>query len=605
MNKFILAVLVLYLNSPVSAFAQVNATVGGTVSDSTGALIPGVDVTATNVNTGIATNRLTNESGNYEFPSLQPGIYTVSAVLSGFQTQTFKNVQLSQGQQVRLNFTLQVGTVATAVEVVVEADTLLATTTASVGNVLPDREVLSLPVSTRNVLDLVRTVAGSVGENFAGATTGQVNTTRDGLVTTDGRYAGSNGVYSAIFTSPDLVEEVRVSVTSVDAAVGRGSAQVAMQTRAGTNDYHGALFYTNNNSAFNTLGWFDNLVGAQKSYKNRNQFGGRLGGPIKKNKAFFFVLVDQQRFLEKQQVVTTVLTGPARQGIFRYLTENTTGAGGGASRRNGNAFSTTASVDLNGNVLAANPDNGTPLFMNSFNLFSDVRDPNRTRIDSVWVSSQLLPRLPMPNDWTQGDGLNTAGYRWLRTHEGTDGATGESTDTNRDHLTLRFDYQVNNKNKVTYTMSREEDWGVTGQTGLPSLPGGYFGDVVRVPNFYTVSWTSTLSPTVLNEFRFGRKRDTWQGTSPFDKGCCWGGRSENDDLVESAKAARASFPSVDGDMVYVGGGTGFSNYAPFGVASPRASTSPFTQIADALSFTRGRHSFQAGFEAGSRQFLSS
>src|SRR5262245_7067526 len=198
MKKLVLAVLLCYLSSPASTFAQVNATVGGTVSDASGALIPGVDVRATNVNTGIATSRITNETGNYEFPSLQPGVYTVTAVLSGFQTQTFNNVQLSQGQQVRLNFTLRVGGVATQLEVVVEADTLLATTTASVGNVLPDREVLSLPVSTRNVLDLVTTAPGAVGEFFAGATMGQVNTTRDGLVTTDGRYAGSNGVYSAI-----------------------------------------------------------------------------------------------------------------------------------------------------------------------------------------------------------------------------------------------------------------------------------------------------------------------------------------------------------------------------------------------------------------------
>jgi len=595
MRRFIQALLLLSLCS-LTAFAQVNATVGGTVSDASGALIPGVDVKATNVNTGISNTRITNEAGSYEFPSLQPGLYTVTAALPGFQTQTLKDVVLNQGQQVRLNFTLKVGGLATELEVVTEADTLLATTAASVGNVLPEREVLSLPVATRNVLDLVTTAAGAVDENFAGATMGQVNTTRDGLVTTDGRYGGSNGVYSAIFTSPDLVEQVKVSVTSVDAAVGRGSAQVAMQTRAGTNAYHGALFYTNNNSALNTQEWFDNLVGAQASYKNRNQFGGRLGGPIKKNKAFFFVLIDQQRFLEKQQVVTTVLTAPARQGIFRYLTENAPGSAGGASRRNGNAFSTTPSVDLNGNVLAASPSNGAPLFMNQFNLFSDVRDPNRTRIDPVWVAKELLPRLPLPNDWTQGDGLNTAGYRWLRRHDGSDGATGESTDTNRNHLTARLDYQINNANKVTYTMSRERDWGVTGQTGLPSLPGGYFGDVVREPNFYTLSWTSTVSSSVLNEFRIGRKRDTWQGTSPFDKGCCWNGKSENDDLVDTAKQARASFPSVDKYMVYVGNGTGFSNYAPFGVASPRASMSPFFQVANTLSFTPGRHAFQVGFE---------
>jgi hypothetical protein len=113
--------------SATPSFAQVNAVVGGIVSDASGALIPGVEVTARNIATGIVTSRITNEAGNYDFASLQPGTYTVSAALSGFQTATFNNVQLSQGQQVRLNFTLQVGTVAQAVEVVAEANTLLAT----------------------------------------------------------------------------------------------------------------------------------------------------------------------------------------------------------------------------------------------------------------------------------------------------------------------------------------------------------------------------------------------------------------------------------------------------------------------------------------------
>src|SRR5205085_835788 len=163
----------------------------------------------------------------------------------------------------------------------------------------------------------------------------------------------------------------------------------------------------------------------------------------KKNKAFFFVLIDEQRYIEKQNVVSTVLTGPARQGIFRYLTEGAAAAGGGASRRNGNAFSTTPSVDLNGNTLGANPANGSPLFMNSFNLFSDVKDPNRTRIDPVWIGPQYLKRMPLPNDWTVGDGLNTAGIRWQRRLAGLDGATGDTQTTNRNQYNMRFDYQLN------------------------------------------------------------------------------------------------------------------------------------------------------------------
>src|SRR5688572_3913932 len=106
---FVCVVALFLLIQPIHTIAQVNATVGGTVSDASGALIPGVEVSAANVNTGIVTMRLTNETGTYEFPSLQPGSYTLSAALPGFQTATYNNVQLSQGQQVRLNFTLQIG----------------------------------------------------------------------------------------------------------------------------------------------------------------------------------------------------------------------------------------------------------------------------------------------------------------------------------------------------------------------------------------------------------------------------------------------------------------------------------------------------------------
>src|SRR5262249_60127324 len=127
------ALIVSLLVSPC-AFGQVNAVLSGTVSDASGALIPGVEVTAKNINTGITDTRVTNESGNFVFPSLQPGSYTLSAALAGFQTAVYNNVALGQGQQVRLNFTMQVAAAAQNVEVTIAADTILATTSASVGD---------------------------------------------------------------------------------------------------------------------------------------------------------------------------------------------------------------------------------------------------------------------------------------------------------------------------------------------------------------------------------------------------------------------------------------------------------------------------------------
>jgi hypothetical protein len=602
--------IALFLGSAFSAFGQVNAVVGGTVLDPSGASIPKATVTATNVNTGIAANGATNETGSYEFPSLQPGTYSISAAATGFQTFTYNNVQLGQGQQVRLNFQVQLAAGAQSVQVIVEADTALATTSSSVGGVLTEKELMSAGVASRNVLDLIALTPGVITVpgvfvattlNFAGVQQNQVNTTRDGMVTNDGRYA--NGAYSGAFVSPDLVEEVRISTNQIDPSLGRGSAQVQMRTRSGSNEFHGAAFWTNNNSAFNAATYFQNLQAQPIDYANRNQFGGRIGGPIKKNKAFFFFLTDDQRYLTKHNYVALVLTDPARQGNFRYLTS---GSPGGGARSNGNAFSTTPSVDLNGNVLTS--AGGTPLFLNTVNLFA-AGGPNFSGIDPIWVGPQYLGKyMPHPNNYTIGDGLNTAGFQWQQPENGVDGATGQSPNTNRNNYTLRFDYQINAAQKLNFVMTKERDWGVTGQTGIPDYPTGYFGDIQRKPSLYTAAWTWTITPTLLNEFRFGHKTDTWQGTSPLDLGCCFNGAKENSGLAAGAQAARASYPQVNGSFLYTQsgnlgllGGAGFTGgalglYAGMNVSSPRLTVSPFWQFGDSLSWIHGSHSVQFGFE---------
>src|SRR5688500_11317541 len=139
MGKLLIVSVFLCIALAAQGFAQSsNATVSGTVADSSGALIPGVTITATNTQTGIVTTVLTNESGTYNFASLQPGVYNFSSALVGFQTQTYSAFQLGLSQQVRLNFNLQISNVAQSVEVTIAADTLLAATSASVGGVLPE-----------------------------------------------------------------------------------------------------------------------------------------------------------------------------------------------------------------------------------------------------------------------------------------------------------------------------------------------------------------------------------------------------------------------------------------------------------------------------------
>ena len=211
------------------AFGQgsINATLSGTVSDSSGALVPGVSVTTKNTGTGVVFNTVTNESGTYQFPSLQPGPYDVTAALAGFQTQTFR-LSLGTSQNIRQNFTLMVGTVSTTVDVTNAADTLLTSATASVSTVLSLNQILDLPLVGRNVVDLATTLPGVVGNGtastaFAGVTanaTGNIGMSMDGVTMNTQRY--TQGLTTSYFINPDLVDELRVVVAPVDVE-GRGA----------------------------------------------------------------------------------------------------------------------------------------------------------------------------------------------------------------------------------------------------------------------------------------------------------------------------------------------------------------------------------------------
>jgi hypothetical protein len=291
-----------------------------------------VSVKAINTQTGVETNTVSNESGTYTFPALIPGVYTVTASLPGFVPRSFNDVQLSAGVAVRLNFTLQVGNVATTVDVQVSADRLLAESSASIGEVLPQTKINSLPLVGNDVLDLVRVLpgfresdAGSQFDTFAGVPAGMANTTRDGLSVTDGRW--NNGIFSTTTMNPDLVGEVRLILTPVDAEFGRGNGQIQITTRSGTNRYSGSAVWNVENTALNPNTWANNRnvdangqwSPAQPNWRNNHEYSIAFGGPLIRNKTFFYALWDQDINRSRAQVDGIVLTDTARLGIFRYF----------------------------------------------------------------------------------------------------------------------------------------------------------------------------------------------------------------------------------------------------------------------------------------------
>src|SRR2546428_7596991 len=320
------------------AFGQSsNARVSGTVNDATGAVLPGVEVKATNNATGVVTTVLSNDAGAYNFASLLPGVYTINASLPAFQTQTFRDVTLGNAAQVRLNFSLQVGTVATNVEVSVAASQLLLESSSSVGNVLEQQKVNDLPLVSNNVLDLVGVMAGVnvtkdnvFGANdtkFAGVAAGNINVQRDGIPITGGRWP--TGLQPATTVNPDLVGEVRMILAPVDAELGRGSGQFQIQTRSGTNQLRGSVVWDDQHSALDANSWSANQTGATPLWRNQPEMTARLGGPIVKNKTFFFGLFDKEWALIRESYTASVLTPCAQRGIYRYFDDWGPTYGGG------------------------------------------------------------------------------------------------------------------------------------------------------------------------------------------------------------------------------------------------------------------------------------
>ena len=325
---------------------------------------------------------------------------------------------------------------AQAVEVTVAADALLTASTASIGTVISANQIVDLPLVGRNVIDLATTMPGVTGNGtastaFGGVTanaSGNIGISMDGVTMNTQRY--TQGLTTSFFVNPDLVDEMRVVVAPVDVE-GRGAAQIQMRGRSGTNQFRGAATWNIRNSALNANTWDNNRLGVNPIWYNRHQSTASLGGPIIKNKTFFFALYDRQDQVQKQNTDSLVLTPLARQGIFRFFpgvnngNADVTANGAGATR-------TVPVVDKLGNPLGAAQVGATgPL--QSFSVFGDALnpgDPFRKGVDPTGYITKIVSAMPLPNAYDGAaaiggvnvDGLNTGVIRFVRRTVG--GAAG-------------------------------------------------------------------------------------------------------------------------------------------------------------------------------------
>jgi len=591
-------------------FSQViNATLGGTVTDPSGALIPGAEIAATNTNTGVVSTSVTNESGAYRFPSLQPGPYRVTATLPGFQTQTFQ-LTLGTSQQIRQNFTLQVGAVTQAVEVTMAADQLLTAVSSSIGTVLPERQVTDLPLVGRNVMNFATLVPGVIGNGGATTTfagiqaggSGNVNLQLDGVTVNNGRHA--QGLYSATVINPDMIEEMRVVVAAVDVE-GRGSAQIQARTKSGTNEFHGAGVWNARNSALNANSWSNNRQGIEPLWYNRHQYTASAGGPIVRNKTFFFALFDGQRGLQKETVEAPVLSDQARQGIFRFFPgvnnghAETTPSGSGNTR-------VSPVVDLAGNPLDWTRIPGATGPMQSFNIFGDSLnpgDPNRRRMDPTGFMSKLVQNMPRANAFNGAgacnnntatgancDGLNMAVHRWVRPTVGGAGGSGASNqdEFNRRQFNVKLDHNFTSNHKLTGSWTHEYRY--NDAVALSPWPNGWGGEITTAPTVLMVQFTSTFSSNVLNEVRYSYRQTNLEDKLAFAQSHTNKETSKQayDFLTKINEIPIVQKPVLFADhMITCPGDLTCAN---------RGNRSPMSTYADTLSWTRGAHAVKFGGE---------
>jgi hypothetical protein len=340
MTRLVLSLLVA---GSLSLFAQ-TSSLQGTVTDVQGATIPDAVITLTNSETASVRRSVSNANGDYIFPQMPPGSYKLEAQKPGFKT-VVDQVRLQTATPATLAIKLEVGQVSESINVVAEAQTI-NTTNASVGNPFTELQVRQLPLITRNVVDLLSlqpnvTPTGEV----AGAKRDQNNVTLDGVDVNDVQ-GGNSGFQSVLPVPLDSVQEFRTTVVGLGADQGRSSGgQVTLVTKSGSNQFHGSLYEFHRNVKTAANNWFSNRAGIARENLIRNQYGASLGGPIIKNRIFFFGNWEERRDATAAAQSRTVPSETFKQGIVQARLSN-----GTIGRLSGNDIAT---VDPRG--LGINP----------------------------------------------------------------------------------------------------------------------------------------------------------------------------------------------------------------------------------------------------------
>src|SRR5437867_12706682 len=328
MKRTLMVIFATILFSHAALGQALSGTIVGTVTDSTGALVPGVSVTLTNEGTGFSRTVVANESGRYVAPPFPTGSITVTAEQPGFQKLVRKGIVLTAADTVTVDLQLQVGSVEQTLLVNEDAP-LLQTESATVSALLNNRQILDLPLNGRSFTQLLTIQPGATAVAPNLATGAAYNARANTSVSVNGSQTGNNsylvdGMYNkglwlnnlVIVPTIDSIQEVRVLASNFSAEYGDAAGSVTVvQSKSGTNAFHGSAYEFLRNDKLDANNFFNNRAGVARPPFRRNEFGGTFGGPIKRNKTFFFLDYQGIRLAQPVTNVSTIPTVAQRNMI--------------------------------------------------------------------------------------------------------------------------------------------------------------------------------------------------------------------------------------------------------------------------------------------------